>query len=108
MRRGIASVVLILSTAVAAILPMADARADIASAAARPHVEQPGSRHCPQVHDELTCQLCRVMRLASNRSSSDGVLIVHRAKAVVLARHVAPFVARPVEPSSSPRAPPLG
>jgi len=106
LRRAIAAIVLALSTTVTALLPVADARADVASGRARAHVEQPGSTRCPQVHDELTCQLCRVLRLASNATSSAAPLVVVDAGAIPFAAHVVLLPATRVEPSASPRAPP--
>ena len=97
---------LALSTTVAALLPIADARAEIESSRARPHVEQPGSTRCPQVHDELTCQLCRVLRLANTGAPSTAPLVVVNASAVPVAARIVALRATEVERSSFPRAPP--
>jgi hypothetical protein len=107
LRRAVASAVLVMSTASAALLPLADAYAEIAAATPHSHVEAPGTSGCPPAHDEIACQLCRVLRLVGSGSTgSDDLLSVDGALALPPTRRIARPVTR-LEPSSSPRAPPV-
>lgn len=108
MRRSIAVVVLAQSAALALLLPMVDARAEIASGDVREHVEQPGSRECPPLHDEIACQLCRVLRLAASPAPSTIPIATsaHGVRVPVERRAHDPIPR--IASSSSPRAPPRG
>lgn len=64
LRRAIATTVLVLSAAVAALVPTADAYAERAVGAGGMHVEELGSPSCEPAHSEL-CQICRVLRLVA-------------------------------------------
>jgi hypothetical protein len=72
-KRLLAGSVLLTWSALAALVPAADAALERASAGSRSHVEQTGgSATCPQVHDQA-CQLCRLLRLPTK--SGDGVAL---------------------------------
>ena len=74
-------VLLLLHVAVAGLLPLADARAEATSAlaTATAHVEAQDGNRCPAVHDELTCQLCPLLRLAGQASARVALPPVARA-----------------------------
>jgi hypothetical protein len=104
-----ASVLLLLHGLLVGLLPLADARAEatgtVVSASA--HVEGPDRGSCPRIHDEATCQLCPLLRLAGQAS---GRVALPTAARVV----PAPAVAREAHallghrPSSDQaRAPPV-
>jgi hypothetical protein len=101
-----AGAVLFWSTAVGALLPIADAYAERASLDARSHVEQPGgSSACARVHDDA-CQICRVVRLAGVRPEPAGFVVVVAATTPVESEAAGDLASR-VAPSAFPRAPPL-
>ena len=105
--RTIAALVLFWSTAVGALLPIADAYAERASLDARSHVEQPGgSSACVRAHDDA-CQICRVVRLASLRPEPASFVLLASAPAPAATAQEATFLASRVAPSAFPRAPPL-
>lgn len=105
-QRAIAAAVLVLSATVTVLLPIADARAEMASRTAQAHVEQPGSTRCPQVHDELACQICRVLRLVGSGCPARASVVVFTVADIPPAAQVTSLPASRVEPSASPRAPP--
>lgn len=108
--RAVSLLLLLLHVLVGGLLPLADARAESGALAAEGtvHVEAQGSERCPPGHDELTCQLCPLLRLAG----SPGGRVALPEVARVLSATV------PVQPSSGPargriapdqaRAPPRG
>lgn len=53
---------LILAITLSGALPVAEARAAAASPATA-HVEEPGDRNCPPIHDHGDCTICRTLRL---------------------------------------------
>ena len=107
--RVAASVLLLLHVILAGLLPLADARAEatgtVVSASA--HVEGPDRGSCPQVHDEATCQLCPLLRLAGQASDRVALPTVARAvPAPAVSREAHALVAhRPA--TDQARAPPV-
>lgn len=102
----IAAAVLAVSAIAVTVLPIADARAEGVSANAESHVEQPGSPGCPAVHDELTCQLCRGLRLFAASGPSAPVLLELFTGAVRPTSAVEGAPAARVHSNTAPRAPP--
>jgi hypothetical protein len=104
----LASVVLAVGTSVTAVLPLADAYAERETLSASAHVEETGSKTCTPAHDELACQLCRVLRLSSSGGAQPF------AGEWVAAPHGHPVAAAAVvasvrlAPGTAPRAPPIG
>lgn len=108
MRRATGSILLALCAVVSAVLPVADAYAEDAAIAAYSHVEERESQTCLPAHDELACQLCRALRLASAPPASGPsplVLVVASHAPAAFATRAAP---RSVAGGASPRAPPVG
>ena len=67
------------------ILPLADAAGDGASVRSphATHVEEQGGRGCPRVHNDATCQICRV--LSSVGSAERPAAMLPAAKNVSVA-----------------------
>ena len=108
LQRAIAAVVLVLSTSVAALLPLADAHAERAANQPTAHVEATGSQTCAPAHDELTCQLCRSLRLASATEHGGlSLVLVSVASAAQPGQSALPQLAR-LSHATAPRAPPIG
>jgi hypothetical protein len=70
-KRMMASSALLIWCALAAVIPAADAAAERASAGSRAHVEAlGGGAKCVPVHDQLACQLCRLLRLPTKSGAA--------------------------------------
>jgi len=105
-KRMIAGVALLVWSALAAVVPAADAAAERASAGSRSHIEATGgSATCPQVHDQ-TCQLCRLLRLPTK--SGDAVALFPLAAIAHTELPNTPLVlaSRDAESGQFSRAPP--
>jgi hypothetical protein len=55
---------LVLAITLSGVLPVAEARA-VAASPATAHVEEPGDRNCPPIHDHGDCTICRTLRLVA-------------------------------------------
>jgi hypothetical protein len=93
---------------VAGLLPLADARAEATSAlaTATAHVEAPDGNRCPAVHDELTCQLCPLLRLAGQAGLRVALPPVARAVAAPALARVAHAPRDGIASPDRARAPP--
>jgi hypothetical protein len=107
LRRFTAVAVLALSTVVAALLPVAHAYAESSAVATTAHVEAAGSDSCAPAHDEVACQLCRVLRLSATWSEP-AALPVDDTPGRAHASWSAPAPQTLLPGRVSARAPPLG
>lgn len=107
-KQVVARAALISWCALTAVIPAADAAAERASAGARAHIEAAGGgANCIPAHDHTACQLCRVLRLASNGTAAAPALVILRASSVPQTAQVVSLPGKRVERNSTPRAPPL-
>ena len=106
-KRFIAGSALLIWCALAAIIPAADAAAERASAGSRAHIEAlGGGAKCPPVHDQVACQLCRLLRLPTK--SGDAAILFALSQVAQSAPPSAPIVlaSRERETGHFSRAPP--
>lgn len=107
LRRAVAGSALLVWSALAGVLPAADAAAERASEGARAHVEAVGgSATCTPVHDQLACQLCRVLRLAGKSADAGPQIAVRQAPCPVVERAALVVGAVYVRADNLSRAPP--
>jgi hypothetical protein len=88
--------------------PIADAIAEASSARTFVHIEAPGRNKCPPVHDDLTCQFCRVV--SHNQFGSVSALPLFAAASIhVPGPSTSPVVglARDGVTPFAPRPPPI-
>jgi hypothetical protein len=98
---------LFLWCALVAVIPAADAYAERASAGARSHVEATGgSPTCPPVHNELACQLCRLLRLPIKAGDPSVILALVAVRASLAPRTEVVVVSSETESGYLGRAPP--
>ena len=106
LRRITATIVVVFGTAVSSLLPMADAYAERAAPDAYAHAEQAGSDDCAPIHDELACQLCRVLRNAPLSAAASSEPATLRQTYVPRNPSVSGFTPLRLAGARAPRAPP--
>jgi hypothetical protein len=106
-KRAMAGGALLAWCALAGVIPAADALAERASSGSRAHIEAlGGSASCTPVHDQLACQMCRLLRLPTK--SGDATTVFALSHVAYGAPHNAPLVlaSRERETGQFSRAPP--
>jgi hypothetical protein len=106
-KRVMAGGALLIWCALTALIPAADAAAERASAGSRAHVEAlGGGAKCVPVHDQLACQLCRLLRLPTK--SGDATVLFALSQVAQSAAPSTPLVlaSREGETGQFSRAPP--
>jgi hypothetical protein len=79
-----AAVVLLLHLSAAAATPLADARLDIRGQDFDfPHLEAEGGDHCCPPHNDLFCQLCRVLHSGAAHQRSGADLLVGTERSAI-------------------------
>ena len=109
LRRLSALLTLVLHVFVAGVVSLADARAEAAALVdgAVAHVEAAGRQACAPQHDELTCQLCSLVRLGGVAAPRELLPVVARVLAPSPAASDAVAPESTVRAAGRARAPPL-
>jgi len=105
-KRLLAGSVLLTWSALAALVPAADAALESASAGAQSHIEAAGgSATCPQVHDQA-CQLCRLLRLPTKSGDAVALFTLSAVAHTALPNTPIVLASRDGESGQFSRAPP--
>lgn len=99
------AITLAVSALVGVVLPLADAYAERAAQVVRAHVDEPGSHSGAPAHNDATCPMCRVLRMASQPAEMRAPLFVAAGVEPVASRSDHGQSARR-ETTSDSRAPP--
>jgi hypothetical protein len=79
-RKALAGSALLLWSALSAVVPAADAISERDSVGAVAHVESTGgSASCIPVHDQVACQLCRLLRVPAKSADTATLIVTLRA-----------------------------
>lgn len=110
LRRLAALLTLVLHVFVAGVVSLADARAEAAGLVdgAVVHVEETGRQACVPQHDELTCQLCSLVRLGGMAAGRELPPAVARVLAPSPAASDSAAPESAVPAAGWARAPPAG
>lgn len=88
-------------------VPLVDAWAQAAALEAETHIEAASDEYHVVGHDELLCQVCRLMDLSGDRHQGSRMHVATPVRVADGMDHAGPSVSPPVHPQVRPRAPPI-